>query len=83
MLTDVISVEEEGVDALVPWCKCVVVKIMVPFLGYPKYYVPYYNRDPKRDHNFDKPPNVKVKILVLRVQGMEEWNMDTTACFRI
>ena len=24
-----------------------------PFLEYPKYWVPYYNRDPKRDHNFD------------------------------
>ena len=22
-----------------------------PFLGYPKYWVPYYNRDPKGDHN--------------------------------
>ena len=21
--------------------------------GYPKYQVPYYNRDPKRDHNLD------------------------------
>ena len=21
--------------------------------GYPKYSVPYYDRDPKRDHNFD------------------------------
>ena len=25
--------------------------------GYPKYEGPYYNRDPKRDHNFDKQPN--------------------------
>ena len=24
--------------------------------GYPKYEVPYYNRDPKRDHNFDNHP---------------------------
>ena len=27
-----------------------------PFFGYPKYEVPYYNRDPKRDHNFDNRP---------------------------
>ena len=27
-----------------------------PFLGHPKYEVPYYNRDPKRDHNFDNHP---------------------------
>ena len=26
-----------------------------PF-GYPKYEVPYYNRDPKKDHNFDNHP---------------------------
>ena len=24
--------------------------------GYPKYQVPYYNRDPKRDHNFYNHP---------------------------
>ena len=30
-----------------------------PFLGYPKYEVPYYNGDPKRDHNFDNHPDVK------------------------
>ena len=31
-----------------------------PFLGYPKYQGPYYNRanrDPKRDHNFDNSPD--------------------------
>ena len=33
----------------------VVVKLMVPF-GNPKYSVPYYNRDPKRDHNLDNHP---------------------------
>ena len=27
------------------------------FFGYPKYSGPYYNRDPKRDHNFDSHPN--------------------------
>ena len=26
------------------------------FFGYPKYYVPHYTRDPKRDHNFDTNP---------------------------
>ena len=26
------------------------------FDNYPKYSVPYYNRDPKRDHNFDNHP---------------------------
>ena len=26
-------------------------------LGYSKYSVPYYNRDPKRDHNFDNHPH--------------------------
>ena len=25
--------------------------------GYPKYHVPYYNKDPKRDPNFDNHPN--------------------------
>ena len=24
---------------------------------YPKYEVPYYNKDPKRDHNFDNHPD--------------------------
>ena len=27
-----------------------------PFFGYPKYSVPYFKRDPKRDHNLDQPP---------------------------
>ena len=27
-----------------------------PFFGYPKYSVPYYNKDPKRDHDFDNHP---------------------------
>ena len=31
----------------------VFVKIMAPLFGYPKYEVPYYTRDPKRDHHFD------------------------------
>ena len=29
-----------------------------PFLG-PLNYAPYYNSDPKRDHNFDNPPDKK------------------------
>ena len=29
-----------------------------PFLG-PLNKAPYYNRDPKRDHNFDNPPHDK------------------------
>ena len=37
-----------------------VVKIMVPF-GYPKYSVPHYNRDPRRDHNFDNHPYASQK----------------------
>ena len=32
-----------------------VVKIMVPF-WVPQIIGPYYNRDPKRDHNFDNHP---------------------------
>ena len=30
-----------------------------PFFGYPKYWVPYYNKDPKRDHIFDNHPYYK------------------------
>ena len=33
-------------------------KLWPPF-GYPKYSVPYYNRDPKRDHDFDNHPYVR------------------------
>ena len=33
---------------------------MAPLLGYPKYQVPYCNRDAKRDHNFDNHPCVRV-----------------------
>ena len=35
--------------------------------GYPKYWVPYYHRDPKRDHSFDNHPSgfeVCIKIRV-------------------
>ena len=32
-----------------------------PFLGrYPKYQVPYYNKDPQRDQNFDNHPYMQV-----------------------
>ena len=34
-----------------------------PLLGYPKYWVPYYNRDPKRDHNFDNHPYGPTQLL--------------------
>ena len=49
----------------------VAVKIMVP-VGYPKYYVPYYNRDPKRDHNFDNHPNIVFSptTFLLRLVGI-------------
>ena len=32
-----------------------------PFLG-PLNWAPYYNRDPKRDHNFDSPPYIYIHI---------------------
>ena len=35
-----------------------------PLFGYPKYLVPYYNRDPKRDHNFDNHPFVYVDVYI-------------------
>ena len=35
-----------------------------PFLGYPKYEVPYYNKDPKRDHDFDNPPYYKTLVFI-------------------
>ena len=46
-----------------------------PFFGYPKYQASYYNREPKRDHNFDNHPNekhlkVKVKTLHPRTKGI-------------
>ena len=34
--------------------------------GYPKYQVPYYNRDPKRDHNFDNHPNIHTPLSLQR-----------------
>ena len=37
----------------------VIVKIMVPFWVPSIYLVPYCNRDPKRDHNFDNHSNLK------------------------
>ena len=35
------------------------------FFGYPKYEVPYFNRDPKRDHNFDNHPHIHVHIKII------------------
>ena len=29
-----------------------------PPIGSPKYWVPYYAKDPKKDHNFDNHPYV-------------------------
>ena len=31
-------------------------------VGSPKYQVPYYTKDPKRDHNFDNHPNTSVSF---------------------
>ena len=36
-----------------------------PLFGYPNSSVPYYNRDPKRDHNFDHHPHVFPVLLLL------------------
>ena len=36
-------------------------KLWSPF-GYPNYWGPYYNRDPKRDHNFDNHPDLDSKV---------------------
>ena len=38
-----------------------VVKNNGSFFGYPKYEVPYYDRDPKRDHNFENHPHGGLK----------------------
>ena len=35
--------------------------------GYPKYWVPYYIRDPKRDHNFDNGPNIRHSVTKSRI----------------
>ena len=50
-----------------PWLQTVV-KIMVPF-GYPTYVVPYYNRDPKMDHNFDNHPISNLQGSIQEFQG--------------
>ena len=39
---------------------------MVPF-WVPKYSVPYYIRDPKRDHNFDSHPSILKGSAVLNL----------------
>ena len=38
------------------WKSCGWLSKLWSLFGYPKYQVPYYNRDPKRDHNFDNHP---------------------------
>ena len=35
------------------WSIWVVVKLMVPFFGTLNLRLPYYNKDPKKDHHFD------------------------------
>ena len=42
-----------------------------PLFGYPKYSVPYYNRDPKRDHHFDNHP-FRDKRVVFKMQGIPD-----------
>ena len=42
--------------------------------GYPKYWVAYYIRDPKRDHNFDNHPyTFKGCLGVLAGRVLELW----------
>ena len=43
-----------------------------PFFGYPKYKVPFYNRDPKRDHNFDNHPHLFAHGIFLALQALRE-----------
>ena len=41
--------------------------------------MPYYNRDPKRDHNFDNHP-----FIVLVLQGTRgSWYMTSQECFSL
>ena len=35
-----------------------------PFLGYPFFSVPYYNRDPKGDHIFENHPDIYIYIYI-------------------
>ena len=37
------------------------------FLGYPKYLGPYYNRNPKRDHNFDNHPYIYIYTYIYTI----------------
>ena len=45
-----------------------------PFFGYPKYEVPYYDRDPKRDHNFDNHPDTS---MMRKVVGLAHTQLNT------
>ena len=40
--------------------------------GCPKYEVPYYNRDPKRDHNFDNHPHASASECKFLLEGLQE-----------
>ena len=61
-----------------------------PFLGYPKYEVPYYNKDPKKDHNFDnhpydKDPTIQGTILGSPIFGNSQIGVPVSprsACLR-
>ena len=49
------------------------------FFGYPKYEVPYYyNRDPKRDHNFDNHPYDL--YIVLLSKHLPTWMPASSTC---
>ena len=50
-----------------------------PLFGYPKYSGPYYNRDPKRDHNFDNQPYLlKVASWPLSRPSGQRWRITAT-----
>ena len=37
--------------------------VVVKIIGYPKYKVPYYNRDPKRGHHFVTTTQMHIQII--------------------
>ena len=56
---------------------------MVPFLGYPKYQGPYFNRDPKRDHNFDNHLCVHLpsSLILSRAEGPKTFKSQKDAAW--
>ena len=51
--------------------------------GYPRYQVPYYNRDPKRDQNFDNQP-CKIKQRLERLDFTRCSNLKpSSVCFSV